>query len=139
MEESAHESARRNDHGPGSINHPKARPDAHHLIIFHQNLGCVPLMQIQVNLILQDPLHAELVGFFVALSPWSLDARTLPGIEHSELNPGGIGVPTHDSTQSIDLPDQVAFGQSPNGWIAGHLADGIEILRQDGRLAAESC
>ena len=38
--------------------------------------------------------------------------------------PAGIGNPAHQAVESIDLADQMAFAESADSGIAGHLADG---------------
>jgi hypothetical protein len=44
------------------------------------------------------------------------------------LNAGSVGGSSHDSAQGIDLPDHRTLGNAAYGGIAGHLADGLEIL-----------
>ena len=138
MEQSAHEGAGGNDDGFGPIDHAKAGADAGDDIVFHQDLSGVALMHVEVGLIFDQPFHAELVSFLVALSPWSLNAGTFLSVEHAELDAGGVGVQAHHTAESIDLADHVSLGQATNCWIAGHLRDRIEILREDCRLATES-
>ena len=58
-------------------------------------------------------------------------------IEHAELNARGVGVQPHHAAQRIDLPNHLALRLPADGRIAGHLPDGIEILREHQRLATE--
>ena len=44
-----------------------------------------------------------------------------------------------DSTEGIDFTDHVPLGQTTNGRIAGHLADGVEVLSEDGDLRTHPC
>ena len=43
----------------------------------------------------------------------------------------------HDTTEGIDLPYHMTLGQPPDGRIAGHLRDGVEVLGEDGGLATQ--
>jgi len=59
------------------------------------------------------------------------DGRPLGAVEHPELNRGPIGGAAHDAAQGVDLADDGALGDAPDGRIAGHLADGVEVRRQE--------
>jgi hypothetical protein len=54
------------------------------------------------------------------------------------LNGGGVGVYAHETAESIDLADHVALGETADGGIAGHLADGIGVLGEDEGFAAKA-
>ena len=139
MEEAAHEGARGNDDRFGPVDHAKGGPHAGDGIVFDEDLGGVALVEVEVGLVLDEPLHAELVGLLVALGAGSLDAGALAGVQHAELDAGGVRVPAHDPAEGVDLPHDMAFGQTADGGVAGHLGDGVEILGEDGRLAAHAC
>jgi ferredoxin len=75
-------------------------------------------------------------------SPIALGARRPHGrpfraIEHSELDAGSIGGAPHHSPKRIHLSHHGAFGDPPDGGIAGHLTDGLKVLcEQEGLRAA---
>ena len=52
------------------------------------------------------------------------------------MNTGLVGNPAHQAVQSIDLTNQMAFAQSTNRRIAGHHADGFDLLRDERRARA---
>jgi hypothetical protein len=54
--------------------------------------------------------------------------RTLARIQGSELDPGTIGGAGHDAPQRINLAHQVALADAANGRVAGHLADGFDVV-----------
>ena len=137
MEESAHESAGGNDDRFGPVDHAEGGADAGDGVVFDEELGGVALVEIEVRLVLDEPLHAELVGFLVALRAGGLDAGTLPGVQHAELDAGGVRIPAHDPAEGVDLPHDVPFGQTADGGVAGHLGNGVEVLGEDGGLATE--
>ena len=45
------------------------------------------------------------------------------------MDPGDICCQAHGPAQRINLPDHLPLGLPPNGWVATHLADGVEIAR----------
>ncbi len=52
------------------------------------------------------------------------------------MDAGAIDGTRHDSTKGIDFLDQMPLADTTNGRIAGHLADGIDILREQQAGAA---
>ena len=92
-------------------------------------LGDLPLANIQVGLTLTNPLHPKLISFFVALSPWCPHSRASLSVEHSELKSSHVGALAHLSTERINLPCKVPLGQASNRRVAGHLADGVCVHR----------
>jgi hypothetical protein len=139
MEQAAHEGAGGNDDRFGPVDHAEGGADAGDGVVFDEDLGGVALVEVEVGLVLDEPLHAELVGLLVALGTGGLDAGALAGVQHAELDAGGVGVPAHDPAEGVDLPHDMPFGQTADGGVAGHLGDGVEILGEDGRLATEPC
>ena len=87
---------------------------------------------------LEESLHAELIGFLVALRSRRPDARSLGGIQHAELNTGRVGVQPHRTAEGIDLPNHVALRQTSNRRVTGHLPDRIGILREQEGFAAQA-
>jgi hypothetical protein len=95
-------------------------------------------MEIEARGGLDDILEAKLVGFLIALGARRANAGTLAGIQKAPLDGSGVGILGHNPTQSVNLPHDVPFGQSANGWITTHLTDGIEVLSQKGDRATGS-
>ena len=52
--------------------------------------------------------------------------------------PPQVGDPAHQAVQRIDFPHQMAFAEPANGRIAGHGADGGELVRHQGRVGAHA-
>ena len=63
---------------------------------------------------------------------------TLRTVEHTELERRGVRDQTGVSAQGVDLPDDLAFGDSTHSRVATHLRQTIEIRckKQDGRTHA---
>ena len=72
-------------------------------------------------------LHPELIRLLVALRPWGLDGGALGGVQQAELDTGRIGGQAHLTAEGIDLADDVALGLSPDGGVAAHLGDGVDV------------
>ena len=56
-----------------------------------------------------------------------MDCRSFAPVEHSELNAAGICRSAHFAAQGVDLSHQLTFGRSPNGGVAGHISNTIQI------------
>jgi hypothetical protein len=69
--------------------------------------------------------------------------RALGSVQHSKLDAGLIGCAAHDAAQCVHLAYNCALRNPADSGIAGHLADGLEILgEEEGAGAAargESC
>jgi hypothetical protein len=69
----------------------------------------------------------------IALRPWGPDRRSLRTVEHPELDPRQIRGPAHNPAQRIDFPHHGPLGDPSDRGIAGHLADGLEVLGEQER------
>ena len=134
VEKPPHESPSRHNHAPGR--EPKAYVGfgARNLIALDRE-GCdVGLLEGEIGKILQKRFDTELIGLLVTLGTRSPNTRTFGCIEHPKLDSRGIRVESHDPAECINLPNEVTFSQSSNGWVARHLTDRIGILCQQKRL-----
>src|SRR5438477_8886112 len=85
------------------------------------------LTERQVWLLLDHPLHRELVELLIALGPRRVHGRALGAVEHPELDAGRVGDTAHCPTEGIDLADDLPLGDAADGRVATHLADGIGV------------
>ncbi len=53
--------------------------------------------------------------------------RAARGIEKAELDTYGVRDFSHDATQGVDFANQVSFGDSAHGGVAGHLRDQVDV------------
>ena len=67
------------------------------------------------------------------------DSGTFGAVEEPELDAGGVGHAAHDAVERIDLADEVALPEAANGRVAAHLADGLDLVRQQQRTRAQTC
>jgi hypothetical protein len=82
-------------------------------------------------------LHPELVRLLIALDSRCPDTWSFGAIEHAELDSCRVRILTHRPTQSVDFSYYMAFPQTTNCRITGHLCHGVEILSQQQGGASE--
>ncbi len=114
------------------------RADAFRPVVFDQNLGDLTLLHVEPFLTLARRLEPELIGFLVALRARAPHAGALGGVQHAELDAGGVGVDSHLAAERVDLAHHLSLGQSADGWVARHLADGVQVHGQEQRLASHA-
>jgi hypothetical protein len=83
-------------------------------------------------------LHRPRVELAVGLGAGAAHGRALAAVEQAELDAARIGNAAHQSVQSVDFPDQVAFAKAADGRIAGHGADGGESMGHQGGSGAHA-
>ena len=54
------------------------------------------------------------------------------------MNAGPIDYATHNPTERINLSNQVALANTPDGWIARHLPYEIQVERYESSISAET-
>ena len=82
-------------------------------------------------------LHGLPVELAVDLSPWASHRRAFGAIEQAELDAGLVGQPAHQAVEGVDLANQVTLAQAADGRVAAHLADRLELVRQQQGARAE--
>ena len=126
---------RRHDHGRAVILHFQRRFDPKGRAVACRILAICPCLTSRSRLAFANPFQPKLVGLLVALRAWRPNGRSFLGVEHPELQAGHIGRLAHLAAQRVNLASEMAFGQSADGRIAGHLADGVGIDGQQQRRA----
>ena len=138
MQKSPHESSRRDDNRLRTEPDSEICLDAGDPVVFHEKARHISLLEIQAGLVLEKGLEAKLVSLLVTLGTGRPDTRSFRRIQHPELDARGVRVQPHHAAERIDFSHHMALGESANGWIAGHLADGIGILGKNEGFAAQS-
>ena len=90
----------------------------------------------QIVLRRQRGLHFRTVQITVRLRPRPAHGWTFGAVQHPKLNPRRIGHTRHHAVQRVDLANQMPFAQSAYRGIAGHLANGLWLMRQQKRRRA---
>ena len=138
MEQAPKKRARRDDYAVRTNAQAKIRLDPHHPLFFDEDPYYPTLLDVQPTMTFEKRFHPKLIGLLVALHPGCADTRTLRAVQHSELNPGRIGIDPHGAAESIDFAHDVTLCQSTNGRITGHLADCVQVLTKQQRLGAKA-
>jgi hypothetical protein len=73
-------------------------------------------------------LHGGRVKLAVRLCPWPAYGRTLATVEHPKLNACGVGDPTHQAIQCIDLTYEMTLAKAADCRITGHGSDGRKAM-----------
>src|SRR5690554_5104409 len=79
---------------------------------------------------LQHLFHPKLISGFICLSAKRMNCCAFIGVEHSNLNLGGVDISSHFSAQGINFPHQMSFSRAANGGITGHQGHRIHIHGQ---------
>ena len=81
---------------------------------------------------------AALVERAVGLRARRAHRRALARVEHAELDAGAIGGARHHAAERVDLPHQMALADAADGRIAAHLAERLDVLREQQRARAHA-
>ena len=119
--------ARGDDGGPAVIHRAGMGDNAGDGAVFREDFHHFRLLDPEILLILQGPLHHFLIFPPVCLRPERIHRGTLAPIQHTVLNAGFIGGFGHFSAQSVQLPDQMALARAADGGVAGHIAHSVHI------------
>ena len=92
----------------------------------------------QIGLGCDRSLHGLPIELAVCLGAGTAHGRALGAVEQAELDAGLIGHPAHQPVQRIDLAHQMAFAKPADGRIAGHFADRVGAMGQQGGAGAQA-
>ena len=73
-------------------------------------------------------LHRRGIELAVGLGARAAHRRAFAAVENPELDAALVGDPAHQAVERIDLAHQMAFAEAADGRIAGHGADGRELM-----------
>ena len=138
MQQAAHEGAGGDNDRRGVETQAQIRFHALDAVVADGETRNIRLLDVETGLALKERLHAKLVGLLVALRAGGADARALGGVEHPELDARGVCIEAHRAAEGVDFTNHVAFCQPADRRVAGHLADGVGVLGQEERFAAEA-
>jgi hypothetical protein len=75
------------------------------------------------------------VAVVVLLNAGPLNGSPTRAVQNAEVNPSQVCSLCHDSAQSIDFTDEMAFPDSPNGGVAAQPHERIRVERDQGHVA----
>ena len=116
----------------------RLRDRAHHAVALDHQVVHRLLEQPQVGLVLQPVADRRLVEDAVGLGAGGAHRRALAAVEDAELDAGLVGGRGHRAAQRVHLLDQVALADAADAGVAAHLAQRLDVVGQQQRLAAHA-
>ena len=114
---------------PAEISRPSANSHAANAAILDQQIVGFGFDHVEIGRRANRGLHGLRVEFAVGLGARAAHRRAFAPVEHAKLDAARIGDAAHEAVQRIDFPHQVALAEPADGRIAGHGADGGEVMR----------
>src|SRR5450631_3153112 len=84
----------------------------------------------KTGLVLQAGTYGGAVKCTVGLRARGLDGRPLGAVKSPELDARFVAGLRHCTAEGVNFPHEMALADSPYGWIAGHLAQCLNAVRQ---------
>ena len=138
MDASAQEGADGQHRGRGVEALTGGRDHAAYAVAVDEQVGALALEQLQIGFGIDGAADRGAVQRPVALGARGAYGRALAGVQRAELDAGGVGRARHGPAQGIDLARQMALADAADGRIARHLADSLDVLRQQQRATAHA-
>ncbi|CFV97220.1 Uncharacterised protein [Bordetella pertussis] len=136
VNQTVEEGPSRQHHGTGTKAQPDLRNGAHHLVALHHQIVHRLLEQPEVGLVLELCTYGVSVQHPVGLGTRGTYRWPLGAVENTELDTCLVGGDSHRAAQRIDFLDQMTLAYPPDGGIAGHLAQGLDIVGKQQCLCA---
>jgi len=103
--------------------------------VLDENAACAPDDPGDVRLVLERFAYPCAVALLVRLCARRPHGRTTAPIEQLELNPCRVDRASHQSTERVDLANQVSLRRAADRRIARHVRDGVPGQRADRNVA----
>jgi len=122
------ECAGRDDNGVGAKATPLERLDASDstLLVWQEKAGDSSLNGMNGWVAFKLCPDGSAIPPPIALGSRGPDGWSFSAVEHAELEGSQVGGGTHESAKGVDFSNDCSFGNTADGGIAGHLADGFE-------------
>ena len=126
------------DAGLDAVLRAELRDHAAERAVLGQQLrdGC--LLQLKARLALEQLLHMLLIAAAVGLRAQGVHGRALAPVEHPILDAAGVGGLAHFAAKGVQLADKMPLARSADGGVAGHVAHGVEIDREQNGAQTQS-
>ena len=125
--------------GPRTEANAHLRDSAHHPVALDHQVIHRLLEQRQVGLVFQPLADGRLVEDAVRLGAGGPNGRALGAVEDPKLDPRLVRGDRHGAAQRIDFLDQVPLADAADRRVAAHLAQRLDVVREQQRLAAHAC
>src|SRR5690606_15712532 len=117
---------------------PHLRHDAADAAVLDHEIVDALLEQRETRLALEHATDRLLVEHAIGLRAGRTHRGTLAGVQHLEMNPGGIGRDGHRAAERVDLLREMRLADPADRRVAAHLAEGLDVLRDEQRLDAHA-
>ena len=124
------ESAGRQHHGARQELQTDLRHGADDPVAFDDQIIDGLLEQPQIRLVFQARADGGLVQNTVGLGARGANCRAFRGIQDAKLDAGLVGGNRHRAAHGIDFLDQMALADAADGGVARHLAQCLNIMRE---------
>ena len=118
-----HECAGGQDDARGVYGEVQGSTHPFYRIVFDDELFYGVLPHIEVGGVFDDRPPGLDEFLPVALGARAPHGRPFGAVQHPELDGGFVGYYSHLSSQGVDLPDNLPFGNTSYGGVAAHLGD----------------
>ena len=135
MDAAVEKGAGRQHDGAGSKLQAQLGHRTDHPVTFQHQVVHRLLKQPQVLLVLQSATNRRAVQHAVSLRTRSPNCRPLAAVKNAELDTRFVGGSGHRAAQRVDLLDQVALANATDRRVAAHLAQRLDVVRQQQRFA----
>jgi hypothetical protein len=88
------------------------------------------LENAEVRQFAEQRAHCLLVQHPVGLGAGGAHRRPFARIQHAKLNAGAVGGASHDAAERVHLFHQMALADAADRRIAGHGAEGFDVVRE---------
>ena len=130
MDSAREEGADGEYHGARAKFDAALRGHAGDAVAFENQIGRLPLKQLQLLLGLERAADGELVEAPIGLRAGGAHRRTLAGVQCAELDAGEVRRRRHGPTEGVDFLHQMALADAADRWIAAHLPQGLDAMRE---------
>ena len=99
--------------------------------VLGENLSGLALDDREIGYVTDQSLHLATIPIAIGLHPRTLHRGPLAAIQDTKLNRRSVGGPSHQPVESIDFPDQVAFPEAADRWVARHFPYACKMTRDE--------
>jgi hypothetical protein len=96
------------------------------------------LKQTQVGLVFDNMANGGFVAHAISLGARGSYSWSFAGIQHTKLDTAEVSGMRHCTTERVNFLDQVTLANAADGWVATHLANSFDVVRQQQCLRASS-
>ncbi len=138
MDQAGQEGTRREHHGPGVEDQADLGHDAGDPVAVQDQVVDRLLEERQVRLVFEAAADRPAVEHAIGLGAGGPDRRSLAGVEDPELDARLVRGDGHRAAQGVHFLDEMPLADPSDRGIAGHLAEGLDTVGEQKRVAAHA-